>query len=359
MRLGAVLLALFLIVATAVPANAKTKTDRVIKDDRISESSGLAPSLLHKNVLWTHNDSGHSAQIYGVTKDGSTAATVVVSGEEARDWEAITSLRGPENSPAAGESLIAVGDIGDNDGKHPSVRIVILKEPQNLSDTTVSPVRVLNLTYPGGPRDAEALLADPRSGQLYVISKTLFGAELFAVPKKVWPGNQATGESEVTKMTKVAQLSAALVTDGAFLPDGRMAVRGYGNLAVIAAPATVADGRLETLATKGLPDQEQGESLAVVDDGEYVLVGSEGENSPILRIRLPRVAAEEVEPEPTPSAPETAGETAEQLRDLAGGDTRLQLIVGAGAGVVALAVLIAAAIMLRPSRSRRRRRARR
>ncbi|GAB3266055.1 hypothetical protein GCM10027456_50020 [Kineosporia babensis] len=351
------LLALVLVLLTGGPAQAKTKQDRVIKDSRITESSGLAPSLLHKNVLWTHNDSGHSAQIYGIAKNGSTAATVVISGEQSRDWEAITSLRGPKNSPAPGEALIAVGDIGDNLAVHPSVRIAIIREPQNLADVTVEPVRVLNLTYPDGPRDAEALLADPKSGQLYVVSKTLFGSELYSVPKKVWPGNQATGESKVTEMTKVATMRAPMVTDGAFLPDGNLLLRGYGNLSVIAAPSTVENERLETLASKSLPKQEQGESLAVVDDGAYALIGSEGENSPILRVRIPEVATEEAEPSsasPTPTS--VSSKAAEQLRELAGSDTRLQLIVGSGAAVVALIVLIAAAIMLRPNRSRRRRR---
>ncbi len=329
MRSAAVLLALVLVVLTGSSASAKTREDRVLKDSRISESSGLAPSLLHRNVLWTHNDSGHSAQIYGVAKDGSTAATVAISGEEARDWEAITSLRGPKNAPSAGEALIAIADIGDNLAVHPSVRIAIIEEPRNLADTTVKPVRVLNLTYPDGPRDAEALLADPRDGRLYVATKTLFGSELYVVPKKVWPGNQATGESKTTELTKVAQMSPAMVTDGAFLPDGTMAIRGYGNLAIVAAPETVDNGRLKTLASKALPDQEQGESLAVVEDGAYVLIGSEGENSSILRVRVPKVATESAEPSSDPEATTSSStETSQRLQELTGTDSRLPLLVG-------------------------------
>ncbi len=145
-------------------------------------------------------------------------------------------------------------------------------------------------------------------------------------------------------------MSAAMITDGAFLPDGNMVLRGYGNLAVIAAPSTVENGRLRTLASKALPDQEQGESLAVVEDGAFALIGSEGENSPVLRVRIPEVATETPEPTSDPSAEASSGSSAPIVTDLAGGDTRVQLIVGAGAAVLALAALIGAAILLRPRR---------
>ncbi|GAA3631655.1 hypothetical protein GCM10022223_57170 [Kineosporia mesophila] len=341
------LLALLLVLLVPGTALAKTRTDRVISDPRILESSGLAPSLLHDGVLWTHNDSGNPNQIYAIAKNGSTAAAVTIAGEDARDWEAITSWR-----DADGRALIAIGDIGDNNAKHDYVRIAIIREPENLTDMTVQPIRVLRLTYPGGPRDAEALLADPRTGRLYVVSKTLFGSEVFVVPTQVWPGG--TGVSRITRMTRVARTGAALVTDGAFLPDGNMLLRGYGNQSVIAAPETAEDGSLDTLASQALPDQEQGESIAVVDDGAYALIGSEGEDQPVLRVRVPSYAVETAAP--TSSSAETTSGTTETLRTLTGDDNRLRLLIGAGGAVVVMVVLFSAAIMLRPSHSRRRRR---
>ena len=41
-------------------------------------------------------------------------------------------------------------------------------------------VEALTLTYADGPRDAEALLADPVSGDLFVVSKQLVGRPLSA-----------------------------------------------------------------------------------------------------------------------------------------------------------------------------------
>ncbi|GAB6900496.1 hypothetical protein [Kineosporia succinea] len=338
------LVVLALLLGWPATAQAKTRVDRVISDPRILESSGLAPSLLHDDVLWTHNDSGGLNQIYAIAKDGSTAATVTIAGEDARDWEAVTSWKA-----ADGTAMIAVGDIGDNNGVHDYVRIAIIEEPSALADTTVSPVRVLRLTYPGGARDAETLMADPSTGRLYVVSKTLFGSEVYAVPTSLWPSGR--GSSKITRMKKVASTGASFVTDGAFLPDGNIVLRGYGNVSVVESPRDADGGRLRTLASAALPDQEQGESIAVMDG--YALVGSEGADQPVLRVNIPAYETATPTPSPTSSA---ASPAAVRIENLVGDDNRLKLLVGAGGAAVAAVALFAVAIMVRPRRSRRRRR---
>jgi len=338
----------------ATEATTHRDVDRRIKDPAIVESSGLAASLLHEDVLWTHNDSGNPNQIYAVAADGTTAATVTIAGEPAQDWEAITSFRAPRNAPAAGRALIAVADIGDNDADRNSIRIAIIAEPKTLADATIKPIRVLRLTYPGGPRDAEAVLADPRNGRLYVVSKSLLGGEVFAVPTRIWPGDQARGTSAVTPLTSLASTGAMLVTDGGFRPDGTMVLRGYGNLKVIAAPETAQDGRLETLASQSLPKQRQGESLVVVDDGREALIGSEGPTSAILRVRLPSVTTAEVTSTATASASAAIiTETSARLSDLVGNDRRLEWVLGSGGVAVAAVALFCLALLLRSGRSNR------
>ena len=271
-------------VGSALSADSDGTVDRKITDKRITESSGLAASLLHPGVLWTNNDSGNPPRIYAIGPKGSTEATLKLQGEPNIDWEAIATLRAPD-----GRALIAVGDIGDNNAQHPSVRIALVPEPDPLRTTSVTPERVLRLRYPGGPRDAEALLADPRTGRLYIVSKTLFGSELFAVPKQLWPNppSGAVRVSRLTTLTKVASMSAGLITDGVFLPDGRMLLRGYGRVFVIAKPETVRNQRLSTLADDNLPEQDQGESITLTDGGKQALIGSEGKREPVLRIPVP------------------------------------------------------------------------
>jgi hypothetical protein len=302
-------------VGLAGTASATSRTiDRRITDSRITESSGLAPSLLHPGVLWTHNDSGNPPRIYAIGKSGSTQAALTLSAEPDVDWEAIASFRGPAGSIAPGAALIAVGDIGDNNAHHPSVRIAIVREPQRLRSGPVRPIRVLRLRYPGGPRDAEAVLSDPQTGQLYVVSKTLFGSTLYAVPRSLWPGG-SSGTSAVTTMTKVASMGPGLITDGAFLPDGRMLLRGYDSVSIVDRPSSVQNGRLATLASEMLPAQDQGESIAVVDGGTAALIGSEGRREPVLRVTLPVVhAAIDDGDTPTPTATATGPDDPTQTR---------------------------------------------
>jgi hypothetical protein len=278
--------------AAAIGPNPKGHVDRVITDSRITESSGLTPSLLHPDVFWTHNDSGNPPRIYAIGKGGNTVATLTLEGEPDVDWEAITSLRGPATSLAPGAPLIAVGDIGDNDADHPSVRISIVREPQKLESAFVQPIRDLRLVYPGGPRDAEALLTDPKTGQFYIVSKTLFGSALYSVPKSIWPGDGRTGVSPVTQVKLVARMSASLITDGAFRPDGRMVLRGYDQVFLVDKPSNVKNGRLKTLTSAMLPIQDQGESLALIDGGKEALIGSEGVREPVYRITLPLAPAD-------------------------------------------------------------------
>lgn len=334
-------------------AGGKESVDRKITDKRITESSGLAASVLHPGVLWTNNDSGNPPRIYAISPKGSTEATLKLRGEPNVDWEAIATLRAKD-----GRALIAVGDIGDNNAQHSNVRIALVPEPDPLDTASVTPERVLRLRYPGGPRDAEALLADPRTGRLYIVSKTLFGSDLYAVPKRLWPDapSGSARVSAVTTLTKVASMSAGLITDGVFLPDGRMLLRGYGRVFVIAKPETVRNGRLSTLADDTLPEQDQGESIALTDGGRQALIGSEGKREPVLRIAVPGTTGEDSadtgtgSSSTTPAVPGT--EAAGPVGATVPGEPRFSgvgnlrvwiLVIGGGIAVV---VLTAAGLML-------------
>jgi hypothetical protein len=306
------LAALAALTLAAGPATAATDggapVDRVITDPRITESSGLAASLLHPGVLWTHNDSGNPPRIYAIGPSGGTRATLTLEDEPDVDWEAIASLRMPAGTGAPSGPLIAVGDIGDNNAVRSSVRIMIVPEPARLRSASVLPVRVLRLRYPDHAHDAETLLADPRTGRFYVVDKTLFGATLYAVPPALWPGRAGSHParvSKVTTMTKVASIGASFLTDGTFLPDGNLLLRGYGRVYVVQPPAEVHDGQLSVLASASLPDQDQGESIEVTDGGRQALIGSEGRREPVLRIDVPVAAGDVPSATATLPSPQT------------------------------------------------------
>ena len=255
--------------------------DRVVSDPRITESSGLAVSRRHDGVLWTHNDSGDAARLYAIGPDGSTLATVTITGGEPRDLEAMAS-----SVDANGTPLLWVGDIGDNSGSRvDGILVHRLEEPAELTDAEVTPTSY-RLRYPGSPVDAESLLVDPRDGRLFVATKTPVAGTVYAAPRSLDPA----GANPLEPLGDTPDF----LTDGAFLPDGRMLVRGYGAMWA----GTPGDGWGEP---RELPPSDQGESLAVSPDGAAVYVGSEGVRSKVWRLALPAALAPGAVPAPAPS----------------------------------------------------------
>jgi Tol biopolymer transport system component len=265
-------------LAVAAPAQEVEGAEVVVRleDPRIYESSGLALSRRHQAVLWTHNDSGGAPELYAVGADGEKLATLTLAGAQARDWEAIAAGRDDRGRPA-----LFVGDIGDNNGVWPEVAVYRVAEPAELRDATVPAVR-FRLRYADGPRDAEALLVDPRGNRLYVATKDAAGGSLYRAPARLRTG-------QVNVLRRVTRVPP-LITDGAFAPDGRgFVLRDYQGAFVYAAP-----GR--RVGDFALPLQFQGESITVSADGRSVLAGSEGPSSEVWRVPLPASALARVTP---------------------------------------------------------------
>lgn len=247
-----------------------------IADPAIHESSGLAD---HGSVVFTVNDSGSDPVLYALDpRTGRTAGATPYGSEEVQDTEALAPGRGKR---------VWVGDIGDNLGGRPSVSVYDVR-PGRAGG------RRFELAYPDGPRDAEALLAHPVTGRLFVVSKRVFGGVVYAAPRELDPRRP-------NRLTRFAQVSG-LVTGGEFLPDGKHVVlRSYGTAAVYTFPG------FDLRGTVALPDQEQGEALSVGPDGR-VLLSSEGVRSDVLRIKLPEALTEPAAATPRPSsARPTAG----------------------------------------------------
>lgn len=237
-----------------------------ISDPRITESSGLAASHLHKGVYWTHNDSDDGPYIYAVdAATGKTVATVTMRGIDPRDVEAISI--GPDGD-------IYVGDIGDNlGGTWPHVWIYRFAEPKQLRDTTVDVVRY-TVQYEGGPRNAEALMVHPRTGRVYIASKNQDGGGLYAGPKTL----SAHGVNIFRRIAEVPW-----VTDGSFSPDGtRLVLRGY----FWATAWRWSGDSPAKIGSLDVPMQRQGESVAFTPDGRALMYGSEGKNSDVWRAPL-------------------------------------------------------------------------
>jgi hypothetical protein len=287
-----------------------------ITDPRITESSGLATSSTLPGVVWTVNDSGDKPRVYGIDSTGKTVATLTLRGAPARDTEAVAV--GPR---VGGGSWLWVGDIGDNLSSWPTVRVYRAPEPSEVGDRDV-PWSQYDLRFPDGPRDAETLLVDPDDGRLYVVSKRVQGAAVYAAPKTL-------SSSHVNVLTKVAA-APPLVTDGSFASDGRLVIRDYLR-------AYVSAGVGEPSEPLALPLQPQGESVTWTADGGAVLVGSEGEDSEVWRVAVPAAvvassAAATPSANASPSRTATASSAAPVDEPASSVPTWLVVLVGLAVG---------------------------
>jgi hypothetical protein len=268
-RLGTALVALAAMtacVANDPPATAHTaarsKVVRVMKDPNIVESSGLARSTYRRPVLWTHNDNGDSPRVFAIGKDGTTRGTFTLGCAKNVDWEDIAS--GPGHH-------IWVGDIG-NDKTRQTVQVYRFREPVGLTSRTLK-CRKFDLTFPGKPYNAEALLVNPGSGRVWIATKEVANAHLYRAPAKL----SATGSNVLTEKRSVP----AMVTAGSWSPDGsQIAIGTQTDAYLYSAKDFSLQRRLD------LPAVEQGESLEYSRSGDELFRGSEGSDSPVWLVPL-------------------------------------------------------------------------
>lgn len=240
----------------------------LIKDSRIQEASGMSYSKKHTGVVWVHNDEGTNPQVFGVSiTSGATVATYGVSGSSLTDPEAIRV------HPVTGAIWLA--DIGDNDGNRSNCRLVVTATEPNLTNAGVLSSTRYPISYPQGPQNAEALLIHPTTGAVYIITKASTG-RLYRLPSPV-----STSSNIMINQNKPMPPN---VTDATFTTDGRFVLircQGVQNTLVYDANTWTSVGAI------GTPALEKGESITVEPGGKSFLVGSEGKNSPIIRVLIP------------------------------------------------------------------------
>ena len=264
-----------------------------IGDPAVGESSGLAASRRNPRLLWTHNDSDDEPYLYCLDLEGASCGTWRVTGAEAFDWEDMAA--GP--GPLAGEPYLYVGDIGDNLDQRDEIVVYRVPEPAagggapvptTASPAATPPAEALRLRYPDGPRNAEALLVHPTSGDVYVVAKD---AQAAGVYKAAAP----LDGSRVTTMVRVGTIRLSggsrgleQVTGGDISPDGRRVTvstyaQGYELEAPAGAPA-FDDVWGVTPAPVSLGPRAQGEAVAYRLDGRALLATSEIAPSPLLQV---------------------------------------------------------------------------
>lgn len=245
-----------------------------------NELSGLVLSRTQRGVLWTHNDSGDAARVFALAADGRVRAELAVPGAKNVDWEDI-AIGG---AGGAGDTLY-IGDIGDNLAQRAQIVVYAVSEPR-LGDRrrsgVTAPARRISLRYADGARDAEALLVDPRSGALVIVTKS-FGGEA-----SVYSSRPPAASGTLRRVGRLSLGIGEAITAGSISADGRTVVlRSYGRAYVWrrraqeSLPAMLR--RAPCIASSQLLSEGQGEALAVTRDGRALYTVAEGARPPIRR----------------------------------------------------------------------------
>lgn len=148
-----------------------------IEPRQIDETSGITESRSQPGTLWVEQDSGSPAELALLGHDGKVRGKLAIPNATNRDWEDIASGPGPQ----AGINYLYIGEIGDNNAQYGEYTVYRLPEPSSVTDTPKSVERI-RFKYPDGARDAETLMLDPQTKDLYVVSKREAKVHLYRLP---------------------------------------------------------------------------------------------------------------------------------------------------------------------------------
>lgn len=295
-----------------------------VDDSRLVELSGIVASRRNPGLYYVHNDSGDTARVFLITREGRTKLTVNLAGATSIDAEDIAlapagassaptttpatkaakapagkspSTRAAATEPNAPPSIgdatawdVCLADIGDNSARRKTVTIFRFPEPaldpNGPAEISVTPT-IYTLRYADGPINAEAFFVHPTTGDGYILTKRLDGVT--DVYKLAAPWAKDT----VTELPRVAHVVlpegtplSRVVTGADISPDGRIVVvRCYlnGFAWTRAADATGAFERVFDAAPArlSLAAEPQGEGICFSADGRKLLTVSEGESPTI------------------------------------------------------------------------------
>jgi hypothetical protein len=249
-----------------------------IKDERVNESSGIAPS--HRDgSYYTHNDSGDKPRFFRFNREGKILGVYDVSNAKAFDWEDMASAK-------YGDRLyLYFGDIGDNRGARKNIVVYRVPEPSGGSKS-VTADRTYTLTYPDGAHNAEALLVHPETGDLTIITKTA------KKPSQVfWLKNpKRSGSFRVTEIGSIEVGGgfdqAKLITGGAYSPDGKHVVLRTYLGAYEFAVSENGDWTKSDPSSIRTAFELGGEGISYSRDGRFLVTSCEGSPCGVNEIKI-------------------------------------------------------------------------
>jgi hypothetical protein len=185
----------------------------------VDEASGIADSKANPGYLWVEQDSGNPNDIALLSQGGQLLKKINIRSAINRDWEDMALGSGPD----PGINYLYIADIGDNSKVNPQCSIYRFQEPSASVDT-VSVYNELKFNYPDGSHDAEAILIDNSSKDIYIITKT-------DITSKIYKFSYPQSTSSVSTVTFIGSLPFSGVTGAASSVSGdELLIKTYTSL---------------------------------------------------------------------------------------------------------------------------------
>ncbi len=248
----------------------------VVQPTDLDEASGLVHARSNTDYVWTHNDSGGEAMMFLLHLNGADSGRYTLSGITNVDWEDVALGAGPDDNI----NYLYAGDIGDNRAQRSSYSIHRFPEPdltlRDLPATeSIDDFQTIEFIYEDGARDAETLMVDPTTRDLFIVSKREASNILYKLP---FPQDTVALDTAV----RVRVLPFTFSTAGDISQDGNeVLIKNYLNVYYWRKQgAESIEELLQNPPTRLNYTQEpQGEAIAFRVDGTSYLTISEIANA--------------------------------------------------------------------------------
>jgi len=233
----------------------------------LDEASGLAASINTPGDLWTLNDSGNGAEIFLIDQKADIKLVCRLKGIKNRDWEDIAVGPGPE-----GKSFIYVADIGDNTAQYPLKYIYRFEEPTltpGIEEIEISAIDQITFKLPERQKDTECLLLDPKTKDLYVVSKR-------EMPVFLYQLKYPYSTTDTLTAIQLTSIPVSNVSAGSISADGKeILLKNYDHVFYWKINGSIEETLKETPTRLPYKPEPQGEAIAWARDGSGFFTISE------------------------------------------------------------------------------------
>jgi hypothetical protein len=243
-----------------------------VVNPRLEEMSGLAASVINPGLLWTHNDSGNSAEVFLINDKLEIKLTCRLKDVVNRDWEDIAVGSGPDPK----KTYVYVADIGDNLAIFPYKKIYRFEEPVLKNETNeilISEFDTITFALEGIKKDAESMMIDPSTKNIYIISK-------WEDPESLYELKYPYSTKDTLTASVLMTLPLLRIVAADFSDDGKEVImKNYKNVYYWKIDKPLQEALSEPPHIVEYQQEPQGEAITFAKDGSgFFTVGERNKN---------------------------------------------------------------------------------